>query len=50
MPTDVQQAPSPIDVHVGSRLRMRRMMLDWSQSKLADVELPPFNRTQGYCD
>ena len=28
--------PSPIDVHVGNRMRMRRMMLGWSQGKLAE--------------
>jgi transcriptional regulator with XRE-family HTH domain len=32
-----RQPPSPIDIHVGSRMRMRRMMLGWSQEKLADA-------------
>ena len=31
-----QKAPNPIDIHVGSRMRMRRMMLGMSQEKLAD--------------
>jgi DNA-binding XRE family transcriptional regulator len=30
-------ALNPIDKHVGSRLRMRRLMLEMSQSKLADA-------------
>ena len=48
MPRQRRQAPSPIDVHVGSRLRMRRMMLDWSQSKLADAFGLTFQQVQKY--
>ncbi len=29
-----KKAPNPIDKHVGSRVRMRRMMLAMSQEKL----------------
>ena len=29
------KGPSPIDIHVGSRMRMRRMALGMSQEKLA---------------
>src|ERR1700744_1657669 len=31
-----KKAPNPIDKHVGSRVRMRRMMLGMSQEKLGD--------------
>src|SRR5262245_13903476 len=33
----VKKAPNPIDRHVGSRVRMRRMMLSMSQEKLGDA-------------
>jgi hypothetical protein len=32
-----KKAPNPIDIHVGSRVRMRRMMLAMSQEKLGDA-------------
>jgi transcriptional regulator with XRE-family HTH domain len=32
-----KKAPNPIDKHVGSRVRMRRMMLSMSQEKLGDA-------------
>ena len=32
-----KKAPNPIDRHVGSRVRMRRMMLSMSQEKLGDA-------------
>jgi DNA-binding XRE family transcriptional regulator len=32
-----KKAPNPIDKHVGSRVRMRRMMLAMSQEKLGDA-------------
>src|SRR5215467_2526708 len=34
LPLPRKKAPSPIDKHVGSRVRMRRMMLAMSQEKL----------------
>lgn len=32
-----KKIPNPIDKHVGSRVRMRRMMLSMSQEKLGDA-------------
>jgi transcriptional regulator with XRE-family HTH domain len=32
----VKMAPNPVDKHVGSRIRMRRMMLGMSREKLSD--------------
>src|SRR5262245_3084836 len=32
----VKRVPSPVDKHVGSRVRMRRMMLGMSREKLGD--------------
>ena len=32
--------PNPIDVHVGSRVRLRRNMLGLSQEKLGDGDRP----------
>ena len=37
-----------IDKHVGSRMRMRRMMLDWSQGKLAERFGLTFQQVQKY--
>jgi transcriptional regulator with XRE-family HTH domain len=37
-----------IDMHVGSRVRMRRLMLDMSQSKLADALRLTFQQVQKY--
>ena len=31
-----KKGPNPVDKHVGSRVRMRRLMLGMSQGKLAD--------------
>jgi transcriptional regulator with XRE-family HTH domain len=39
---------SPIDAHVGSRMRMRRMMLGMSQEKLADGFGLTFQQVQKY--
>ena len=41
-------ALNPIDKHVGSRLRMRRLMLEMSQSKLADALGLTFQQVQKY--
>ena len=41
-------APNPIDVHVGSRVRMRRLMLGMSQEKLADALGLTFQQVQKY--
>ena len=31
-----KKTPNPIDIHVGSRVRLRRMMLGMSQEKLGE--------------
>ena len=40
MPRQGRNPPSPIDIHVGSRMRMRRMMLGMSQEKLGEALWP----------
>jgi transcriptional regulator with XRE-family HTH domain len=42
------KGPNPIDTHVGSRLRMRRMMLGMSQEKLGDALGITFQQVQKY--
>src|ERR1700748_921076 len=41
-----KKAPNPIDKHVGSRVRMRRMMLSMSQEKLGDALGLTFQQVQ----
>ena len=43
-----KKAPNPIDRHVGSRVRMRRMMLAMSQEKLGDALGLTFQQVQKY--
>jgi len=43
-----KKAPNPIDKHVGSRVRMRRMMLGMSQEKLGDALQLTFQQVQKY--
>lgn len=43
-----KKAPNPIDKHVGSRVRMRRMMLEMSQEKLGDALDLTFQQIQKY--
>ncbi len=43
-----KKAPNPIDKHVGSRVRMRRMMLWMSQEKLGDALGLTFQQVQKY--
>jgi len=43
-----KKAPNPIDKHVGSRVRMRRMMLSMSQEKLGDALDLTFQQVQKY--
>ena len=43
-----KKAPNPIDKHVGSRVRMRRMMLSMSQEKLGDALGLTFQQIQKY--
>jgi transcriptional regulator with XRE-family HTH domain len=42
------KVPNPIDIHVGSRLRMRRVMLGLSQEKLAAAFGLTFQQVQKY--
>src|SRR6266700_2655360 len=44
----VTKVPNPIDKHVGSRLRMRRLMLGISQEKLGDAFGLTFQQVQKY--
>jgi transcriptional regulator with XRE-family HTH domain len=44
----LKKAPNPIDRHVGSRVRMRRMMLNMSQEKLGDALGLTFQQVQKY--
>jgi len=47
MPRD-QKTQSPVDKHVGARVRMRRMMLGMSQEKLGDAVKLTFQQIQKY--
>ena len=44
----VKKSPNPTDKHVGSRVRMRRMMLNMSQEKLGDALGLTFQQVQKY--
>ena len=43
-----KKLPKPVDKHVGSRVRMRRMMLSMSQEKLGDALGLTFQQVQKY--
>ena len=43
-----KKAPNPIDIHVGSRVRMRRMMLGMSQTTLGNALGLTFQQVQKY--
>jgi transcriptional regulator with XRE-family HTH domain len=43
-----KKVPNPTDKHVGSRVRMRRMMLSMSQEKLGDALDLTFQQVQKY--
>src|ERR1700686_2055023 len=43
-----KKAPNPIDKHVGSRVRMRRLMLSMSQQKLGGALGLTFQQVQKY--
>src|SRR6202453_3199655 len=45
---DREGRPSPIDVHVGSRVRLRRTLLGMSQEKLGDALGLTFQQVQKY--
>ena len=44
----LKKAPNPVDKHVGSRVRMRRMMLSMSQERLGDGLGLTFQQVQKY--
>lgn len=44
----VAKVPNPIDRHVGSRVRMRRMLVGMSQEKLGDALGLTFQQVQKY--
>lgn len=46
--TDNKKKPNPIDVHVGSRIRLRRNMLGFSQEKLGENLGITFQQIQKY--
>ena len=43
-----KKQPNPIDIHVGSRVRLRRMMLSMSQEKLGEQLGITFQQIQKY--
>ncbi|PLX38089.1 MAG: transcriptional regulator [Hyphomicrobiales bacterium] len=43
-----KKSPNPIDIHVGSRVRLRRMMLGMSQEKLGEHLGITFQQIQKY--
>ncbi len=43
-----EHGPRPVDVHVGSRVRIRRTMLGMSQEKLAELIGLTFQQVQKY--
>lgn len=43
-----KKVPNPIDVHVGSRVRLRRMLVSMSQEKLGDMLGLTFQQVQKY--
>jgi transcriptional regulator with XRE-family HTH domain len=47
MPFD-DRTPNPVDIHVGSRLRLRRKLLGLSQSDLGDALKLTFQQVQKY--
>jgi transcriptional regulator with XRE-family HTH domain len=47
-PLPRKKAPNPIDQHVGSRMRMRRLMLAMSQEKLGGALGLTFQQVQKY--
>ena len=47
-PGDRDSRPSPIDVHVGGRIRLRRTLLQMSQERLGDALGLTFQQVQKY--
>ncbi|MFY0639069.1 helix-turn-helix domain-containing protein [Maricaulis maris] len=48
MPKVTPHGPNPIDIHVGSRVRLRRQLLKMSQEKLGDELGVTFQQIQKY--
>lgn len=48
MPDETGRAKTAVDRHVGAKIRMRRMMLGWSQERLADAVGVTFQQIQKY--
>ncbi len=48
MMADTKKVPNPIDIHVGSRIRLRRTMIGMSQEKLGDSLGITFQQIQKY--
>lgn len=44
----IAKKPNPVDIHVGSRVRLRRMLLGMSQEKLGDKLGLTFQQVQKY--
>ncbi len=44
----VEKAPNPVDVHVGVRVRLRRLMMQMSQDRLGDKLGVTFQQVQKY--
>ena len=44
----MKKIPNPVDVHVGSRVRMRRILIGMSQEKLGDALGLTFQQVQKY--
>lgn len=47
-PDSKRKSPNPVDVHVGSRVRLRRMLVGLSQEKLGDSMGLTFQQIQKY--
>jgi transcriptional regulator with XRE-family HTH domain len=48
VPVDREGGPNPVDVHVGSRVRLRRTLLGMSQEKLGEAIGLTFQQVQKY--
>ena len=48
VPVERESRPSPIDVHVGGRIRLRRTLLQMSQERLGDALGLTFQQVQKY--
>ena len=44
----MKKVPNPVDVHVGSRVRMRRILVGMSQEKLGELLGITFQQVQKY--